>query len=112
MIPVAVVNAIVHYVDGGLPFPEAVAAPRIAPGFGGGFSMETHYGAGWALDVVEGVREMGLEVREVAREGAFGRIHGIGFDATTQEWVGVADPDWEGTALGSKVRRVPAPGGR
>jgi gamma-glutamyltranspeptidase/glutathione hydrolase len=107
MIPVAVVNAIVHYVDGGLSFPEAVAAPRIAPGFGGGFSMETHYGAGWAPDVVEGVRELGLDVREVAREGGFGRIHGIGFDSGTGEWIGVADPDWEGTALGPRKEEIP-----
>jgi gamma-glutamyltranspeptidase/glutathione hydrolase len=102
MIPVAVVNAIVHFVDGGLPFPEAVVAPRIAPGFGGGFSMETHPGAGWSRDLVESVRAMGMEIREVPRESAFGRIHGIAFDVASATWVGVADPDWEGSALGAR----------
>jgi gamma-glutamyltranspeptidase/glutathione hydrolase len=104
MIPVAVVNAIVHFIDEGLSFPEAVGAPRIAPGFGGGYSMETHAGAGWTLDLVESVRAMGLEIREVSRESAFGRLHGIRFDAHTGTWEGVADPDWQGTALGARQR--------
>jgi len=101
MIPIAIVNAIVHFVDGGLPFPEAVAAPRIAPA-GEGFTLETHTGAGWSSDLVEAVRDLGLEIRETPREAAFGRIHGIRFNAETRRWEGVADPDWEGTALGAR----------
>jgi len=101
MIPIAVVNAIVHFVDGGLPFPEAVAAPRIAPA-GIGFTLETHTGAGWSSDLVEAVRALGLEIREVPRRAAFGRIHGIRYNAETGRWEGVADPDWEGSALGAR----------
>lgn len=101
MIPVAVVNAVVHFVDEGLAFPEAVTAPRIAPG-GSGFSMETHRGAGWSADLLSEVRALGLNVREVPREAAFGRIHGIRFNAATGRWEGVADPDWEGSALGPR----------
>jgi gamma-glutamyltranspeptidase/glutathione hydrolase len=101
MIPIAVVNAIVHYVDGGLPFPQAVAAPRIAPA-GVGFTMETHTGAGWSDGMLDAVRGLGLEIRETPREAAFGRIHGISFDSRTGNWVGVADPDWEGSALGAR----------
>jgi len=101
MIPVAVVNAIVHFVDEGLPFPEAVTAPRIAPG-SGAFSMETHVGAGWSPALVEAVRYLGMEVREVPREAAFGRIHGIRYHPATGQWEGVADPDWEGTAMGAR----------
>ena len=103
MIEPAIVNAIVHFIDEGLSFAEAVAAPRIAAGRGG-VSMETHVGAGWHADVVEGVRALGLEIREVARTGAFGRIHGIHYNAVTGQWEGVADPDWEGTALGARRR--------
>jgi gamma-glutamyltranspeptidase/glutathione hydrolase len=100
-IPIAVVNAIVHFVDGGLSFPQAVAAPRIAPA-GSGFTMETHTGAGWTEEMAEAVRALGLEIRSTPREAAFGRIHGISFDGRTGNWVGVADPDWEGTALGPR----------
>jgi gamma-glutamyltranspeptidase/glutathione hydrolase len=103
MIEPAIVNTIVHFIDEGLSFAEAVAAPRVAQG-SDGIEMETHVGAGWHPDVVEGVRALGLRVREVPRMGGFGRIHGIYYDAATGEWEGVADPDWEGTALGARRR--------
>ena len=106
MIPVAVVNAIVHFVDGGLSFPEAVMAPRVAPDRETGLLLETHPGAGWSPALVETVRELGVEIRSIPREASFGRIHGIRWDRERRVWVGMADPDWEGTALG--VRR---PGG-
>jgi len=104
MIPVAIVNAIVHFVDEGLPFPEAVTAPRVAGGLGGPLAMETHTGPGWSPSIVEEVRAMGIEVREVDRTGAFGRIHGIRYFSGTGQWEGVADPDWEGTALGARQK--------
>lgn len=104
MIPVAIVNAIVHFVDGGLPFPEAVTAPRVAGGLGGPLSMETHEGPGWTAFLVDQVRALGIEVREVNRTGAFGRIHGIRYFSGSGQWEGVADPDWEGTALGVRHR--------
>jgi len=102
MIPVAIVNAIVHFVDEGLPFPAAITAPRVVGGLGGPLFMETHQGPGWSASVLEEVRAMGIEVREVLRTGAFGRIHGIRYFSETGHWEGVADPDWEGTALGAR----------
>jgi hypothetical protein len=48
---------------------------------------------------------MGMEIREVNREGAFGRIHGIRYFPGIGHWEGVADPDWEGTALGARGGR-------
>ena len=30
--------------------------------------------------------------------GKFGRIHAVMLDTLTGEWIGCADPDWEGTA--------------
>jgi len=101
MIPVAVVNAVVHFLDEEMTFPEAVTAPRIAPGRDG-FNMETHYGAGWNENLIREVRALGLSVQEVPREAAFGRIHGIRFNSATGRWEGVADPDWEGSALGPR----------
>lgn len=104
MIPVAVVNAIVHFVDGGLPLPEAVTAPRVASDFAGGLVVETHPGAGYAPELADALRALGLAVRENPREAAFGRIHGIRYHASTGRWEGVADPDWAGSALGARHR--------
>ena len=102
MIPVAVVNAVVHFVDGGLPFPQAVAAPRVAADRTGGLVLETHEGAGYTPELAEVVRALGLEVRENPRVGAFGRIQGLRYHPATGHWEGVADPDWGGSALGAR----------
>jgi len=103
-IPVAVGNAVVHFVDEGLPFPEAVTAPRVGPDRSGNIVLETHEGAGYTPELVEEVRALGLSVRETPREAAFGRIHGIRYHAETGRWEGVADPDWGGSALGARFR--------
>ncbi len=103
MIEVAVVNAIVHFVDEGLPFFEAVAAPRVNGDENGNLVLETHAGAGFTPEFAEEVRALGYRVRETAREAAFGRIHGIRYHRESGLWEGVADPDWEGTALGPRL---------
>jgi len=46
------------------------------------------------------MRALGLEIREVPRSGAFGRVHGLQYDPETGLWIGAADPDWEGSARG------------
>ncbi len=101
----AVVQAVLRVVDHGMSLPDALAAARVHP-IDGGIAMETSPGIGWSSDDVAEVESWGLEVQEVERAGAFGRIHGIWVDPETGEMVGVADPDWEGAAM------VPgAPGG-
>ena len=101
----AVVQAVLRVVDHGMSLPDALAAARVHP-IDGGIAMETSPGIGWSSDDVAEVESWGLEVQEVERAGAFGRIHAIWVDPETGEMVGVADPDWEGAAI------VPgAPGG-
>jgi hypothetical protein len=94
----AVVQAVVRVVDQGMGLPEALAAARVHP-IEGGIEMETSPGIGWGAQDIAEVVSWGMNVREVEREGAFGRIHGIWVDPATGEMVGVADPDWEGAAI-------------
>ena len=94
----AVVQAVLRVVDQGMSLPDALAAARVHP-IDGGIAMETSPGIGWAADDIAEVKSWGMEVQEVEREGAFGRIHGIWVDPATGEVVGVADPDWEGAAI-------------
>jgi gamma-glutamyltranspeptidase/glutathione hydrolase len=102
----AVVQAVCRIVDQGLSLPEALAAARVhpmqgflnSPGAESGFQMETSSGIGWSQEVIAELRELGFAVQEVPRDGAFGRIHGISYDAATSTWTGAADPDWEGSA--------------
>jgi len=101
-IPVAIVNALVHHIDENLPFPEAVAAPRVGPARGNRIAVEVHPGAGWTPEWVEDLRGLGFQPQEDFGTGDFGRIHGVRYHAARGIWEGVADPDWEGTALGPR----------
>lgn len=94
----AVVQAVLRVVDQGMSLPDALAAARVHP-IDGGIAMETSPGIGWSPEVVAEVESWGMEVQEVERDGAFGRIHGIWVNGETGEKVGVADPDWEGAAI-------------
>lgn len=102
----AVVQAVCRVIDQGLPLPQALAAARLhpmqgslnSPGSESGFQMETSPDIGWSPEVIAELRQLGFAVQEVPRSGAFGRIHGMSYDATSSSWTGAADPDWEGSA--------------
>lgn len=97
----AIVSVVSRVVDHGMSLPAAMAAPRVHP-TGDGISAETHIPVGWSPEVLGRLEAMGFEVEPVPRTGAFGRIHGIQRDAARGVWIGVADPDWEGTAAGPR----------
>lgn len=99
MIPPAVVHAVTRVVDFGMALPQALEAPR-ATARGTTLSAETSPTAGWTPAQLDAMRALGFEVREVPRDGAFGRVHGIQFDPASGIWIGAADPDWEGSARG------------
>ena len=94
----AVVQAVLRVVDQDMSLPDALAAARVHP-IDGGIAMETSPGIGWSDEAVAEVESWGMEVEEIERDGAFGRIHGIWVNRGTGETVGVADPDWEGAAI-------------
>jgi gamma-glutamyltranspeptidase/glutathione hydrolase len=104
MIPPAVVHAITRVIDFGEPLPVALGEPRVAHTSGGAFNAETSPGIGWTEDELAAMRALGLEIREVERTGAFGRVHGLQYDPASGVWIGAADPDWEGSARGPQRR--------
>jgi gamma-glutamyltranspeptidase/glutathione hydrolase len=99
----AVVQTVLRVIDQGRPLAEALAAPRVhpagAPGRppAGGMALETTPGSGWAAATADALEGEGFEIQRVERAGAFGRVHGL--ELRDGEWVGAADPDWEGSAL-------------
>ena len=86
--------------------PEALAEPRVVAARGGGYSAETSPDIGWTPIELREMRDLGIDVTEIAQSGAFGRVHGIQFDPETEIWIGAADPDWEGTARGPNFIRT------
>lgn len=104
MIPPAVVHAITRVIDFGLELPQALEEPRVAGGRGSALNAETSPGIGWTGEELDQMRALGLEIQPVPRTGAFGRVHGVQFDAESGMWIGAADPDWEGVARGPSGR--------
>ncbi|MEQ8423223.1 MAG: gamma-glutamyltransferase family protein [Cyclobacteriaceae bacterium] len=96
MIVTAVVQTVSRFIDRKMSLQEAVAAGRVHAS--DSMLVETHLGSSWQQEDIEQFEKWGLPIKEVDRQGSFGRIHGIYYDAATKTWHGVADPDWEGTA--------------
>ncbi len=108
-IPTAIVAAVSRMVDADLPVHEALRAPRVVPITGSAFQaadpdgplrvdLEANTGVGFSDDVIAAFEALGFSARRTIRPGAFGRIHAVQWDAVRGEWIGAADPDWEGAA--------------
>jgi len=107
-----IAQTISRHIDRNLDIKQAIAAPRVHPEFsrneetgkrkfeGMKFSAEFTPKNGWAASDSLSWQAAGFEVKGIERYGAFARVHAVTYDAATNTWTGVADPDWEGTAEG------------
>ena len=91
----AITSVTSRTIDHEMPLADALAAPRVHPDEDSVF-IETHEGWGWRDEVIEALIENGLGVKEVDDIARFGRVHAILYDSASKEWIGAADPDWEG----------------
>ena len=96
-IPSSIVNVISRIIDQGLPLAEALHSPRVHP-LEEGISLEIVDEVSWNKDDSTYFSQLGYMVEMKRLPGQFGRIHGAMLDTLTGEWIGCADPDWEGTA--------------
>tara|TARA_X000001036_G_scaffold58330_1_gene47980 strand:- start:217 stop:1959 length:1743 start_codon:yes stop_codon:yes gene_type:complete len=107
-----IVQTISRFIDQGMSLQAAVLAPRVHPMsvfdslsgnyLGQGLQINAEFTPknGWtAADSLRWV-DAGFEVAPFERYGAFARVHALRYDKTSQLWTGVADADWEGTAMG------------
>ncbi|MDX2410386.1 MAG: gamma-glutamyltransferase, partial [Woeseiaceae bacterium] len=106
----AIVQTISRHLDQGHDPITAVALPRVHPVRGETESGErTTYAEkmnlemtperGWSIAVAEALKTAGFEVMSIDLHAAFGRVHLVA--RIGDAWQGVADPDWEGTAMGT-----------
>lgn len=106
----AVVQTITRHIDQGHDPVTAVALPRVHPVRGEDeegeritylekINLEMTRQRGWSRAVEKSLKTAGFEVTEVKRHASFGRVHLVARSADT--WQGVADQDWEGTAVGA-----------
>jgi gamma-glutamyltranspeptidase / glutathione hydrolase len=95
----AIVQVLSRSLDEGLDFEQAMQAPRFHPVSRSHVRLESRPGARWPDDVAAWLEELGFRVSTESDPSYFGRIHGIHFDRQHREYVGVADPRRDGTAV-------------
>ena len=107
----AIVQTISRYVDQGHAPDVAVALPRVHPvydetesiervTYGEQVNLEMTPDRGWPSEVAESLRAAGFEVVPVETHASFGRVHLVA--KADNAWQGVADADWEGTAMSAR----------
>ena len=96
-IPSAIVAVISRVIDQDHSLEKAMVLPRVYPQKEG-IDMEWTGVDGWTSADSIYYTEMGHAVTIQKQKGKFGRVHAIIKNNKTGEWIGVADPDWEGSA--------------
>jgi len=96
-IPSSIVNVISKIIDYEMPLSKALYAPRVHP-LEEGINLEVVDGTRWNEDDSSFFSQLGYTVEMRRLPGKFGRIHAVMLDTLSGEWIGCADPDWEGTA--------------
>src|SRR5210317_84978 len=110
----AIVQTISRYVDQQHDPATAVSLPRVHPAhsetesgervtLGEQINLEMTPESGWSPAVAEALRTAGFEVVPVETHASFGRVHLVA--RSGKAWQGVADPDWEGTAMSTSCHQ-------
>jgi gamma-glutamyltranspeptidase/glutathione hydrolase len=95
----AIVSVLSRVVDQKMSLAEAMVQPRVHP-TEGVIVVEMSDAISWPASAVGNLRRFGFLPAPRATGAFFARIHGIAWDAAAEEYVGVADPRWVGTAGG------------
>ena len=95
-IPSSIVNVISRIIDQSMSLSKALYAPRVHP-LEHGINLEVVDNS-WNEDDSTHFSQLGYTVEMGRLPAKFGRIHAIMLDTLTGEWIGCADPDWEGAA--------------
>ncbi len=95
----SIVEAVSRAIDQGLSLDRSVSAARVHPD-GDSVVVEVGPGRSWRPAELDAIRAAGLDIGTRSSGAYFGRIHGIFVDPETGEFIGVADPRWDGSAAG------------
>ncbi|MEM7368657.1 MAG: gamma-glutamyltransferase [Bacteroidota bacterium] len=99
----AVAAVSTRVIDHQLSLEEALAAPRVHPVEDSIF-LETTPGEGWQEEVISDLKAKGFLIKEISDAARFGRVHAVLYDEKSGQWIGAADPDWEGVAGGPLLK--------
>jgi len=96
-IPSSIVAVVSRIIDQGLSLEKAIKMPRVHP-IDEGLDIEFTGFDGFTLSDSIYFSSLGHKVTVQRQIGRFGRIHAVIKDPDGPDWIGVADPDWEGSA--------------
>ncbi len=96
-IPSSIVAVVSRIIDQGQSLERAMAMPRVQP-TDEGIDIEFTGQDGFTLADSAYFATMGHGVSIQRKPGRFGRIHAVMKNKEGDGWIGVADPDWEGSA--------------
>lgn len=110
----AIVQTISRTLDQGHDAVTAVALPRVHPEritdasgarhtLGDKINLEMTPERGWDNGVADALAAAGFDVLPVEEHASFGRVHLVA--RSGNGWLGVADPDWEGTSAAARCAR-------
>ncbi len=100
-IPSAVVAITSRVIDQGYSLDKALALPRVYP-VEKGIDLEWTGDNGWSVQDSSYLAGLNYKVFMKRRPGMFGRSNAVMLDTLKGEWIGVSDPDWEGSAASPK----------
>lgn len=97
----AIVAVASRMIDHGMDVTDALKASRVYPDKET-LLLEGHPGSTWKDSYSNELSGEGFSIELIEDRARFGRVHAIHFDASTQRWIGAADPDWEGVVASEK----------
>ena len=92
----AITQVISRFFSNSFNLNEAISKPRVYPDKDT-LLLENHSGIKWDEELEEYLIENKYPYRFINYPAMFGRVFGIQLDQKSNKWIGVADPDWEGT---------------
>ena len=92
----AIVQTIKNHLDLNLPMPLAVKRGRVYPD-GDTLLIEAHPGITINPNILAQLDSLSIPFKLQKQKGYHGRINATLFNKSKREWLGVSDPDWEGT---------------
>ena len=96
-IPSSIVAVVSRMIDQRHTLATALRLPRVHP-TEDGMDIEYTGDRGWTSADSIYFAELGYAVSVKRHKGEFGRIHAVVSDSVKEEWIGGADPDWQGSS--------------
>ena len=92
----AITQVISNVIDKKLNLFNSLTSGRVFPD-SDTVQIENHKGLSWDNNFVSSLDSLNFPYKLVPSVARFGRVHAIKYDELSKDFIGAADPDWEGS---------------